>query len=186
MSDGVVTAVAAREIDAVAAEFMKICPSYKVRKTASKTFRCMTPADDEAANWKKGLVYFITRFSKGVNLEMWCYSTKSGAHLAAYNDRFKALAGDTIKCEPLGHAVKLRIQIKDTADDTAVTEQITAFLATVEPVVTEVRAEIPAPVVAEKKAPKAKKEVVTPADGTVATEPVKAKSKSKSKIKQAA
>jgi len=201
MSDAVVVAapivVEARDIDVVAEAFVTARPEYKIRKTNSKTFRCTTLAENEGINWKKGLVYMINRYSKGINLEMWAYSPKGGVHLAEFNPKFEALASDTIKCEPLGHARKLRIQILDTATTEEMTTQIVSFLDTIEPTVAEVRALVPA---VEPKAKKAKVEVKAettvdatlpegtviegqvPAEATVA----KKSSKSKSKVKVAA
>ena len=188
MSDAVVKAApAARSIDVVAELFVKNASAYKIRKTASKTFRCLTLTENENANWKKGLVYMVNRYAKGVNLELWLYSTKGGAHLAEFKDKFEALASDTIKCEPLGHAVKLRTQILDATTEDDADAQIAAFIAAVDPTVTTVRDLVPAAVVKEKKAKKVK---TTPVDttlpeGVIETTPVAKAPKAKSKAKAA-
>lgn len=193
MSDAVVPVAPAkaeaRDIDVVAEAFVTAHPEYKVRKTASKTFRCTTLAENENVNWKKGLVYMINRFAKGVNVEMWAYSQKGGAHLAEFNGKFEALASDTIKCEPLGHARKLRIQVLDTDTVEVMNAKIVSFLETIEPTVTEVRALVPS------VEPKAKKEKVVKPDvtlpeGAVTEAPVaitatKKSGKAKSKAKAA-
>lgn len=145
-----------RDIEQILTVALELAPAYKMRKTNSKTFRCMTPIENENANWKKGLVYLAARYSKGINFELWLYSTKKGAHLAEFNDKFRTLANDTIKCEALGLAVKLRVQLPDAMADDVVRSTIEKFLATVEPTVTEVRALVPA-VVSKAETAKAAK-----------------------------
>lgn len=175
MSDAVVTApaqVVVRDIDLVAKKMMELAPAYTIRKTGSKTFRCLTLAENENENWKKGLVYFMARYSKGVNVEHWLYSTKGGVHLMEYNDLFRALATDQIKCEPCGKAVKLRIQVLDSDTDEVMAQKITDFMNAIEPTVTEVRSKVVVHV-SPKKTSKAKAEVAAPAEPTP-VEPVTA------------
>lgn len=193
MSEAVVKTVEVRSIDDVAVVFVNnIAPTYKIRKTASTTFRCATLIENEEVNWKKGLVYMITRYSKGVNVEMWLYSSKGGSHLAEYNGKFRALATEQIKCEPCGHAVKLRIQLPDTLTNAEVNTQMHAFFAAVDPTVAEVRGLVPVQAVTEKTTKKAVVPVVSNEVATtdvsgnnVVSEQPAQKSKSKSKAKAA-
>lgn len=146
-----VKAVVARDIDVVTEGFIKVNPTYKVRKTESKTFRPITLIENEKVNWKKGLVYLTARFSKGVNLEMWVYNPDGGEGLAKFNGRFQALVSESIVSKPCGKAIKLRCQILDTDTEDEMMAKIEAFSKAVEPTVTEVRAEIPDPVIVSKK-----------------------------------
>ena len=189
MSDSVVVPVV-RDIVSVANKVVQIIPTYKVRAGKAKTFKNLTLIEDEKMNWKKGLIYLLCRFSKGVNLELWMYSTKKGAHLAEFNGRFAALATNGIICDPLGLAKKLRIQLLDSDSDEVVDAKIKAFTDAIEPTVTEVRALVPAPVVSKKETKAesktdAKVDEVLAAEAPAATAPVapapKAKAKSKAK-----
>jgi hypothetical protein len=192
MSDSVVVAPVVpvvRDIAAVAGRVAQIIPTYKVRAGNAKTFVNLTLIEDEKINWKKGLIYLLCRFSKGVNLELWLYSTKGGAHLSQFNDKFRALASDSIKCEKLQHAVKLRIQLLDSDSDEVVDAKIKAFTDAIEPTVTEVRALVPAPVVSKKET-KAESKVEAKTEETPAVEAPTApaasapKAKAKSKAKK--
>ena len=181
-----------REIGTVAAVAVKVSPSYKVRAQKAKTFVNLTLVEDEKVNWKKGLIYLIARYSKGVNFELWMYSTKKGAHLAEFNDLIRPLADESVKCESLGLALKLRLQLPDAMSDDAVEAAIEKFMSRIEPVLNEIRAKIKVDV-SEKKTAKAKK-VAAPAEtpaapandpapdangNVVIGEPSKAKSKAK-------
>jgi hypothetical protein len=171
MSDPVVPVipvVEVRDINVVAEKLVSLAPAYKIRKTESNTFRCVTLSEDEALNWKKGLVYFIARYSKGINLEFWLYDTKGGVGLAQFNDLFRPLAKDGITCEPCGKAVKLRIQLPDADVEEIMITKITGFLAVIEPVATEVRTKIVINV-SPKKTAKAK--TVAPAPVTEVAPP---------------
>jgi hypothetical protein len=156
----------AREIDAIAQVAVRLSPAYKIHKTASTTFRCLTLAADEAINWKKGLVYLIARYSKGVNLEMWMYSTKGGAHLADYNDLIRPLATGAIKAESLGKALKLRIQLADTMTDEEVEVAIKGMMDAVEPTLQAIREKIV--IAVSKKETKKTAKAAAPADETPA------------------
>ena len=137
-----VVVVPARTIESIANVAVRLSPAYMVRKTASTTFRCLTLAENEKVNWKKGLVYLIARYSKGVNLEMWMYSTKGGAELAQFNDQIRPLATGAIKCESLGKALKLRLQLADSMSDEAVEVAITEMMDAVEPTLQAIREKI--------------------------------------------
>jgi hypothetical protein len=154
--------VSPRDITAVAAVAVKVSPSYKVRAQKAKTFVNLTLVEDEKVNWKKGLIFLITRYSKGVNFELWMYSTKKGAHLSEFNDQVSALADESVKCEALGLAKKLRLQLADTLSDDAVEAAIEKFMSRIEPTLNEIRGKVTV-VVSEKKTPKAKK-VAAPAE----------------------
>lgn len=195
-----IVAVSARDIDTVANQVMVVMPQYKIRKTSSNTYRNLTLAEDENVNWKKGLVYFIARYAKGVNLEFWLYSAKGGAHLAEHKDAFKILTeqnAELYTIEPLGHAIKIRTKIPDAMTDEEMANQIKAFSEGIEPIAQEVRAKI---VIVSKK--DTKKEVKpqesaetqateasaeAPATETKSETPAQPKAKkSKSKVKVAA
>ena len=178
--------VAPREIATIAEIAVKVSPTYKVRAQKAKTFVNLTLVEDEKTNWKKGLIYLITRYSKGVNFELWMYSTKKGAHLVEFNDQVATLADESVKCEALGLAKKLRLQLADTLSDDAVEAAIEKFMSRIEPVLNEIRSKITIEV--SKKETKKAKEVTAPAetpvtDATTAEAP-KAKSKAK-KVVQA-
>ena len=131
-----------RTIQAVADAGVRLVPAYCIHKTFSETFRCLTPGADEKLNWKKGLVYFIARYSKGVNFELWMYSTKGGAHLAEYKDMIRPLAVGATKCEPCGQALKLRLQIADAMKDEDIDAAILEFMTRNEPVLAAIREKI--------------------------------------------
>lgn len=161
MSDAVVPApaqVVVRDIVSVAEAAVRLMPTYKIRKTNSKTFRCLTLAEDENVNWKKGLVYLIARYKAGVNLEMWMYSTKGGAHLAEYNDQIRPLAKGAIKCESLGSALKLRLPLADAMKTEDMEAAILEFMSSVEPTLTELRTKITVHVSKKETKAKAKTE----------------------------
>lgn len=181
-----------REISAVANLAVKVSPAYKIRAQKATTFVNLTLVEDEKINWKKGLIFLICRYSKGVNFELWAYSSKKGAHLAEFNDQIAVLADDSVKCESLGLAKKLRLQLPDAMSDDAVEATIEKFMSRIEPTLQEIRSKVVV-VVSEKKTPKAEK-VAAPvetapqqpndpapdANGNVVIgEPSKAKSKAK-------
>jgi hypothetical protein len=181
MSDSTVENVPAkaneRSILDIAQKVCEIMPIYKVRDGRANTFRNLTLAEDETANWKKGLIYFISRYSKGVNLEFWLYSTKGGAHLKDYNDSIRSLVYDGIVCEPCGHAVKLRCQLPDEMSQDDVEQKIRTFVETIEPVAADIRSKITMPEkVVEKRVVPA---TDTQADPTQEQPVEKVKSKSK-------
>lgn len=142
--------VSAREIQSIADLAVKVSPNYMIRKTESTTFRCLTLLENEKENWKKGIVYFIARYSKGVNFEMWMYSTKGGAQLAEFNDLIRPLAIGSVKVESLGHALKLRLQLPDAMKDEDVESAIKEMMDRIEPTLQEIRGKIKI-VVSEKK-----------------------------------
>lgn len=157
----IVTKAQERSIDLIVKTFIETIPAYVQRKTNSTTFRCMTVKENENVNWRKGLVYLTARYSKGVNLEFWLYSTKGGVHLMEHNETFRKLATGEIKCEPCGKAVKLRIQLPDSLSDEEVVAKIKSFTDAIEPTVTEVRAKVPAVVSKKETAEAAKKATAT-------------------------
>ena len=137
-----VVKVPARTFEQIANVAVAVMPVYKVRDTKSTTFRCLTLVEDEKINWKKGLVYLIARYSKGVNLEMWMYSTKGGAELAQFNDLIRPLAVGNIKSEALGKALKLRLQLADTMTDEEIETAIKGMMEAVEPTLQAIREKI--------------------------------------------
>jgi hypothetical protein len=142
-----------REIQAVAETAVRLMPAYKIRKTNANTFRNLTLVEDEKTNWKKGLIYLIARYSKGINFEMWMYGSKKSAGLAQFNDQVRPLAVGAIKCESLGHALKLRLQLPDAATDAETEAVILGFMEAVEPTLQAIREKIV--VVVSKKETKA-------------------------------
>jgi len=162
--------VEARDITKVAEMAVLASPNYKIRAGKADTFKNLTLAEDEKTNWKKGLIYLIARYSKGVNFELWMYSTKKGAHLAEFNNLIRPLAVGEVKCETLGHALKLRLQLVDTLTDEEVTAKITAFMTAIEPTLQAIREKIA--VVVSKKETEAAAPAPAPAAEVVAEVPV--------------
>ena len=157
----------ARDFAKVAEVAARVSPTYKIRDTKSTTFRCLTLIDNEKVNWKKGLVYLLARYSKGVNLEMWMYSTKGGAELAQFNDMIRPLATGSIKCEALGKALKLRLQLADSLSDEAVETAIKEMMDAVEPTLQAIREKIVI-AVSKKETKKAAKPATEATDETPA------------------
>ena len=164
MSDPVIAVtvpvtVSIREINAIADLAVQLVPEYKIRDQKADTFRNLTLAADEKINWKKGLIYLIAQYSKGVNFELWMYSTKGGAHLSEFNDQIRPLAIGAVKCEKLGHALKLRLQLQDTMKDEEVETAIKEFMTRIEPTLNEIRGKIKVDV-SEKKTKETEAKVV--------------------------
>jgi len=174
--------VTERTMDQVAAIAVELVPGYKVLQNRSTTFKNLTLIENEKENWKKGLIYLICRYSKGINLEMWMYSTKKGAHLVEHVPTVRTQAQEKgYEVVSLGLAIKVRLQIPHLLSDEEMRAKIQEFMTHLEPTLQEIRGKIPT---VSKKETKAKKEEVkaeavpaieaTPAPDAEAAAPVEA------------
>jgi hypothetical protein len=172
--------------DAAAAIAAAAVQGLEVRKTSSDSYRIIGTKKDGEVNWRKGLIYVVNSYMSGLRIELQLYSSKKGAHLAEYKDRFNQFAGkkigaETIEQLPFGLATRLRVKLPYVLGLDGVAKAGAEFIELVDAEVEAVRALITLP----EKAKKAKKEAAPktqaePAEGKAAAKRV-AKSKSKTK-----
>lgn len=127
-------------IPEVAAAIVKANPELVIHENEATGYKCLITAEKTDLNWKKGLIWNVNCFSKGFNFEFQLYSSKKGAHLVEFVDRFKALANDKIKAENMGLTIRLRIKLPMSLGLDEIVKQATDLIKLVEPVANEVRA----------------------------------------------
>jgi hypothetical protein len=185
------TVVAKLTLEQVAKAVAAVLPGMANRPTKSSGYQCLDTVENTDENWRKGLLYILRQYVGGFTIEMMCYSTKKGAHLAEFKDRFNQFAGAKIGDElivqrPCGLATVIKVKLPDGLGLEKMVENAKAFFDLVNAEVEAVRALVVLPAPAVKKAKKVKAEKTeAPAQG----KKVAAKAKTKkpvAKVQEAA
>jgi len=132
-------AVVPVSVQELAEGVVAVLPILMVRPTESKDYRILGTVAKSEMNWRKGLIYQVLSYSKGLILEAQLYSVKKGAHLAEYKGKFEALITEEIQCLPKGLACRLKIKLPLALGKDGMVAKAVEFINLVEPHFEEVR-----------------------------------------------
>ena len=133
-----------------------------VNPCGTEAYTCFTTKENSKLNWRKGIIWQITRYATGINFEFRLYSAKQSAHLAEFKDKADALIAEGMTKVKLGLASRYYIKLSDADGEEKAVEKMVALVNVGEPIAQEIRAALKDEDFVSKKetkaAEKAKKE----------------------------